>query len=471
MVFSSIQFLFVFLPLFLIVYYFAPARFRNAVLLSGSLAFYLYGTWNTPLDIVLLLGSVGCNYLLARGMARFTKQKKALLILGIVLNFAALVVFKYADFLFASLQTALDNLLPNLPFTFPQWNLLLPLGISFYTFQAVSYLTDVYRGTIPAEPSILRYGTYMCMFPRLVSGPIATYQTVQKQLNHRRMRLPLIDAGIKDFTVGLGLKVLLANQLAGLWNDLNTIGYNSISTPLAWMGIVGYSLQLYFDFAGYSLMAVGLGKMLGFTLPHNFRHPYMATSMSDFWRRWHITLGSWFRNYVYIPLGGNRKGTWCTIRNLLVVWLFTGLWHGASWNFVLWGLLLFLLIALERFVFRGFTDRHPAIGHLYMIVVIPLSWALFAISDFGELGVFFERLFPFLPGEPINVFEGDFLKYAGIYGSKILIGLLCCTPLVEKLYHKGKDTLWGAILLLAVFWASAYCLYRGMNDPFMYFRF
>lgn len=470
MVFSSIDFLFVFVPLFFTLYFIIPQRFRHACLFVGSLAFYTYGTWEQPLYILLFLCSALINWFIGIRIQK-GRHRKAWLITGLIYDFGWLVVFKYAGFLFSSAQAVLDKVWPSSGIVLPGVDLILPIGISFYTFQIVSYIADVYKRSYDAEPSLLKLSTYLYMFPQLIAGPIVTYSHMKDQLDRPTISLARVDEGLKDFTYGLGLKVLLANRIGSLWTDISSIGYDSISTPLAWMGIVAFSFQLYFDFYGYSLMAVGLGKMLGYDFPHNFRHPYIAKSMTEFWRRWHITLGSWFREYVYIPLGGNRKGTFCTVRNMLVVWLFTGLWHGASWNFVLWGAVLFALLMLEKFLLKPILDKYPVIGHSYMILVIPLTWLIFAITDFSEMGIYFERLFPFLPGEPINVFEGDWLKYGKMYGVLLLIGLVFSTEWPEKLYHRFKDTVWGTLVLLAIFWGSVYCLYIGLNDPFLYFRF
>lgn len=472
MVFSSIPFLFVFLPIFLAVYYLFPAKLRNLILFLGSLVFYGYGTLENPLHFVLILASIAVNWIIALLMNAVEKGRKLWLVLGLLYNFGWLFVFKYANFIFSAVQSLLDVAWPLSGIQLPAIDVVLPIGISFYTFQIVSYLVDVYRRTVPAEGSIVRLGAYLCMFPQLIAGPIVTYSSVAKQLRRRTLRLSAIDEGFKDFTLGLGYKVLLANRLGGLWNDVQAIGFDSLSTPLAWMGIIAYSMQIYFDFYGYSLMAVGLGKVLGFSLPENFCHPYMSTSMTEFWRRWHITLGSWFREYVYIPLGGNRKGPWRTFFNLFVVWAFTGLWHGASWNFVAWGLSLFLVIALEKYLIGGFLNRFKFFGHLYMILLIPLSWLLFVITDFEQIGVYFTRLFPFFQNSVVgNVYPDDYILKAEAYGIFLLVGLVCCTDLPVRVYRRLKDTVWGVLLLLAIFWGSVYCLYMGMNDPFLYFNF
>ena len=470
MVFSSLTFIFIFLPVFFAVYYLLPARHRNHWILLGSLAFYAYGTIDEPVAFFLIICSVAVNYAAGIGMGKHERRRKLILTIALIYNFGCLFVFKYLNFLAFSVSDLMNVFVPTSGEAAPIVHLLLPIGISFYTFQIVSYLIDVYRGDIPAERSPVKLGTYLCMFSQLIAGPIVTYPTVSERLSKREITLAGVNSGLMDFTVGLGLKVLLANQIGRLWSDVGTIGYESISTPLAWLGIIAFTLQIYFDFWGYSLMAVGLGRMMGFELPQNFNHPYTALTMTDFWRRWHITLGSWFREYVYIPLGGNRKGSGKMVRNMLIVWLLTGLWHGASWNFVLWGLLIFLLIVIEKFWTGDFFSRKPLFGHIYMALVIPLMWTVFAVTDFTKLGVYFGRLFPFF-GTGINVYAGDFLKYGKIYGILLLVGFLFCTKIPQKFYTKIKGSVLGTVLLLIVFWASVYCLYIGLNDPFIYFRF
>ena len=287
----------------------------------------------------------------------------------------------------------------------------------------------------------------------------------------RTHNIKKVEDGLKTFTIGLGYKVLIANRLGGLWGEIADIGFDSISTQLAWMGIFAYSLQLYFDFCGYSLMAIGLGRIMGFELPKNFDYPYMSVTMTEFWRRWHITLGTWLREYVYIPLGGNRKGKAAMLRNTFVVWLLTGLWHGASWNFIIWGLVLFAIIMSEKFWTGKFLNKYKLVGHCYMILIIPLTWLLFAVTDFHQLGIYFRQLFPFFKEENAAVFEQDYIKYWDIYKKFFIAGLIFSTRIPEMIYKKIKDSLFGIVILLVVFWMSVYCMYKGMNDPFMYFRF
>lgn len=468
MVFSSLEFLFLFLPLFLLVYYLLPLRGKNIFLFVGSLVFYGFGiSWNIYY-MALIIASVILNFLAAEGIEHCRRKKrikdrevsekrsageKIILVLALCYNFGLLLFFKYAGFFIE--------------------NIVLPIGISFYTFQITSYLIDVYRKKTRAEQDMVRLGAYLTMFPQLIAGPIVNYSEVYKKLRKRKISLIGCSHGLQIFTLGLGFKVLLANQLGNLWEDIQTIGYESISTPLAWLGILAYSLQIYFDFYGYSLMAVGLGKLLGFHIPDNFKRPYMSLSMTEFWRRWHITLGRWFREYVYIPLGGNRKGKGRQFFNMLVVWLLTGLWHGANWNFIFWGLFLFVILCVEKAGLLKVLERWKLLGHLYMCFLIPVSWTLFAITDFGQLKIYLLRLFPFLAehGSQAAVFAGDFEKYIGMYGIGLAAGILCCTGLVEKVFMKWRNKFWMSILLLIIFGASVFCIYRGLNDPFLYYRF
>ncbi len=463
MVFSSLEFLFIFLPAFMLLYGFTPPAYKNAVIFACSVIFYGMGV-KSPVYIVLFLLTLLLNFIIGQFIKDFPKYKKIWLITGIVFNFWWLLFFKYTGFAFENINALFRSELPVK-------DIILPIGISFYTFQNVSYIIDVYRGTAAAENNIVNYGAYISMFPQLIAGPIVTYQTVAEQLKERKHTIFKVEEGLKTFTIGLGYKVLIANQLSGLWNDISMIGYESISTPLAWLGVFAYSFQLYFDFWGYSLMAIGLGKIMGFELPVNFDYPYLSLTMTEFWRRWHITLGTWFREYIYIPLGGNRKGKTRQIINTLAVWLFTGLWHGASWNFVLWGLVLFALIITEKFWTGKFLNKYKALGHCYMFLIIPVTWLIFAVTDFHELGIYFKRLLPFIPQEKSVVLDGDYIKYLKIYWKFFVAGILFSTRIPHKLYERFKKTLVCAVILLAVFWGAVYCMYKGMNDPFMYFRF
>lgn len=471
MVFSSIAFIMYFMPVFFLVYYILPASYKNAWLFLASLGFYYYGVRGNPGYLLLMIMSVVVNFVAGKLIeAQKTRRaRKAWLVVGIVYDLGWLILFKYLGFLIENLNALFGAM--HVKVQLETWNLILPIGISFYTFQIISYLVDVYRRETKAEKSLVSLGTYLCMFPQLIAGPIVNYHLIQEQLHKRKHSMEKVESGLKVFALGLAYKVLLANRVGHLWTEVTAIGYESISTPLAWMSIVAYSLQLYFDFYGYSLMAIGLGRMMGFDFPQNFNNPYMAVSMTDFWRRWHMTLGGWFREYVYIPLGGNRGGFAKTVRNMFVVWLLTGLWHGASWNFVLWGLLLFVLLFVEKAGLGKVLERHKALGHIYMILWIPLSWLVFVITDLSQLGIYLQKLFPFFGSTGTVLFQGDYLKYGKTYGVYLVIGILFATGVQEKLLKKNKNRLWVILLLLALFWASVYCMYLGMDDPFLYFRF
>ena len=471
MVFSSIAFIMYFMPVFFLVYYILPASYKNAWLFLASLGFYYYGVRGNPGYLLLMIMSVVVNFVAGKliEVQKTKRARKAWLVVGIVYDLGWLILFKYLGFLIENLNALFGAI--HVKVQLETWNLILPIGISFYTFQIISYLVDVYRRETKAEKSLISLGTYLCMFPQLIAGPIVNYHLIQEQLHKRKHSMVKVESGLKVFALGLAYKVLLANRVGHLWTEVTAIGYESISTPLAWMSIVAYSLQLYFDFYGYSLMAIGLGRMMGFDFPQNFNNPYMAVSMTDFWRRWHMTLGGWFREYVYIPLGGNRGGFAKTVRNMVVVWLLTGLWHGASWNFVLWGLLLFVLLFVEKAGLGKVLERHKALGHIYMILWIPLSWLVFVITDLSQLGIYLQKLFPFFGSTGTVLFQGDYLKYGKTYGIYLVLGILFATGVQEKLLKKNKNRLWVILLLLALFWASVYCMYLGMDDPFLYFRF
>ena len=449
-VFSSLPFVLLFMPLFFGCYFLVPKRLKNFVLLVGSLAFYFVGTIDTPYHFILFIGSILMDWTAGIGIEKYPRRKRLLLILSITLHLLYLCTFKYADFLLGELGVS-------------------AVGISFYTFQGISYIADVYRGKIKSEKSLLDFAVYIAMFPQLIAGPIVTYEAVADRLRDRRVDRRGVLHGLAVFVFGLGLKVLLANPVGKLWSQACAIGFESLSTPLAWMAVLAFSFQIYFDFFGYSLMAMGLGEMLGFRLPANFDHPYTSCSMTEFWRRWHITLGSWFREYVYIPLGGNRRGKCRTVLNLLIVWLLTGMWHGAGYTYLLWGLSLFFLIFCEKFFIGGFLQRHRAVGHLYMLLLIPLTWAVFAAEDVSQLGVLLSRLFPLFGQE--TLYPHDWLKYLTQYAPFLAAGALLSVKFPYRLLKRIKNKAIIALLLSAVAAGSLYCMYRGFDDPFLYFRF
>lgn len=468
MVFSSLTFLFCFLPAFLLLYFLVPVSWKNGILFAASLFFYFYGVREHPFYLLLMLLSVLVNYGAARGMAACRRKKGRFrwLTAGMTWNIGCLFVFKYLDFLSGNMNVLMEK--AGLGIQIPYFRLVLPVGISFYTFQISSYLIDVYRRKVRAEHSLLILGTYLCMFPQLIAGPIVTYSQVNRQLKSRVHSFGNLEEGLREFTIGLVLKVLIANRVGNLWNQVNAIGFDSISCPLAWLGIAAYTFQIYFDFYGYSLMAKGLGRIMGFDFPDNFQDPYLSCSMTEFWRRWHMTLGSWLREYVYIPLGGNRKHLY---RNLFCVWMLTGLWHGASWNFILWGLILFLLIVLEKWKLLKAFDRWPLLGRVYMILAIPLSWLIFAVGDLKQLSIYLWRLFPLYHASGNVVYSGDFMKYGTLCFWPLTAALLCCTGVVRKLYETKKYTFIMTLGLVLLFWACVYCMYMGLDDPFLYYQF
>lgn len=444
MIFSSIRFLFVFLPVFCMVYYITPSKWRNVILFVGSIVFYACGE---PRYVFLLLASLVLNYGVARLLEKQGKIKKFAFAVGILLNIGLLVIFK---------------VLPD--------SLGLPLGISFYTFQSLSYLIDVYRGEIQSQHSFICMGSYICMFPQLVAGPIVMYQEIEKDIKQPQVTMELVDAGLKDFTVGLAMKLLLADRLSIFWNELSTAGYESLSVSLAWMGAISYSLQIYFDFFGYSMMAIGLGKMLGFHIPRNFDHPYQAASIREFYRRWHITLGRWFAKYIYIPLGGSRGTKLQTVFNLFVVWILTALWHGVGMNFLLWGMMLCVVIMLEKlFPIAKKGVLISTLQHGYVLFFIVISWVCFAITDVHQLMVYLGRMFGLLDGTYANLTV--FYAACSKYGLTILIGLVIALLPVKKLYEKGKNSWIGMICLTILFWVSVWYVVVMGNNPFLYFRF
>lgn len=455
LVFSSLEFLFRFLPVFLAAFYLTPPRYRNVTLFAGSILLYACAQ---PQYVLLLLAVTALNYLVgiraeAAAGIRHRRKRRAVMLGWLLLAGAAdlgiLVFFKIMG---------------------ASGNLALPLGLSFYTFKLVSYQADVFRGRIEAEMSFWRFASYICMFPQITSGPIMRYEDASGSLRGERVLPEQFAEGLRLLVLGLAAKVLLADRLGILWNDIRTIGFESISAPLAWLGAFAYSLQLYFDFQGYSLMAAGMGMMLGFPEIKNFNQPYSAVSVSDFWRRWHMTLGSWFRDYVYIPMGGNREGTGRLVRNLLIVWLLTGLWHGNGWNFVLWGLVLGGIIIAEKLTYGSWLKRRKVLSHIYVLVLVPLTWMIFAITDLKELGIYFARLFPFFGiGQTLNA--GDVWKYLSLYWPFLLAGAVCCVPALEALYEKWKKTWPAAVLLMLLFWAAVYRLSISAGNPFLYFSF
>lgn len=463
MIFSSLEFIFIFLPILLIIYYITPNKYRNYVLLFGSIIFYFIGVKDHQAYMLLLAISVIINYFIGRLIGKNKKYSKIMLIFGIIYNLSFLFVFKYYDFVVSIISKISTKEIKTL-------NLTLPLGISFYTFQVIGYLIDVYKEKYDPEKSILNFSTNMIFFAKIISGPIVQFDDMKKQLEGRPYKLSKFIQGVRYFIVGLGLKTIIADNIGIMWNDILMIGIESISTPLAWLGIFTYAFEIYFDFWGYSVMAQGIGKMFGIDIPDNFNLPYLSKSFTEFFRKWHITLGTWFKNYIYIPLGGNRKGTIRTLLNLFIVWVITGLWHGANWNFIIWGIFIWILIVNEKLWLKKYLDKYPIIGHIYMIFFIPLTWTIFNITNLSQLNIMFEKLFPFFGSNEV-IDNLDFVKYIKDYGILMIISLICSTKLPKNLIE-GKEYNWIEIVaLLAIFWLSVYLLYTGLSNPFLYFSF
>lgn len=467
MLFCSMEFIFIFLPIVLIIYYMAPAKYRNIILFLASLVFYIYGERQY---VYILLIDLVVNYVAALGIEKLqNKRKRKWLLAGTLLfDSSILFVFKYLGFAIQNMNRLLQE--ENAAWSIRAVELLLPLGISFYTFQLASYVIDVYWEKVSAEKNFIRFGTYLCMFPQLIAGPIVKYSDMSTQLKQREYRLEDMEEGAKLFTLGLASKMLLANEMGAFWNKVQVIGFESISTPMAWLGAISYTFQIYFDFNGYSLMAMGLCRMLGFTIKPNFDKPYLSKSLTEFWRRWHISLGTWFKEYIYIPLGGNRGGKW--VRNLFFVWLLTGIWHGADWNFLLWGCFLFLVLLLEKTIYLKPLEKSKVLARIYMAILLPVSWMIFAITDLRELGIYLGRMFGIgevtLSGNILNTEIITAFKSCGI---QWILCILFILPFPAKWYEKHKNSKICIIVLLCLFWASVYQIMYTKSNPFLYFRF
>ena len=406
MVFSQLTFLYYFLPIVMIVYFFASDKIRNVLIFITGLLFY---SWGEPFYVCLMLLSTAIDYTAGRLMAKYdddNKKRKICLIVSVCMNVGLLAIFKYSDFLIDSFNGVFGTSITNpvvlvnkalnslYPFGLNEKRVELPIGISFYTFQSMSYTIDLYLRNIKVQKSFLNFASYVSLFPQIVAGPIVRYEDVANELESRTVNIAKISAGIGLFVKGLAKKVLLANNIGMVWTQIKAMDYSTISVATAWLGIIAFAFQIYFDFSGYSDMATGLGKMLGFEFPKNFDHPYISKSISEFWRRWHITLGSWFRSYVYIPLGGNRNGNFKTYRNLFITWALTGLWHGASWNFILWGLFFGVLIIIERLGFGKILEKLPsAVSMLYTFVMVLFGWVLFDTDTLADAGRYYAAMF------------------------------------------------------------------------------
>lgn len=464
MVFSDSVFLFMFLPLTLAVYYAVPFAFKNTVLFLTGLLFY---AWGEPVYVLIMLLSTAIDYCAGRLMDRFDSNKnirKATLLVSVVMNLSLLGIFKYGSFFIGSVNGIFGSAIPDpgLP---------LPIGISFFTFQSMSYTIDLYRRNIKVQKNFIDFAAFVTMFPQIVAGPIVRYEDVSAQLACRRIDLSSMSDGITRFVCGMCKKVLIANSIGALWTDVKAQDYASMPAATAWLGIAAFTLQIYFDFSGYSDMAIGLGKMLGFDFPENFRYPYNSKSIAEFWRRWHITLGDWFKSYVYFPLGGSRGSTAATTRNTLIVWLLTGLWHGASWNFILWGLYYGVLIILEKFVFRRLLERTPsALRHILTMLAVVFGWVIFEITSPASELEFVKAMLGF-GGSFANSFTLNALhNYAVTFIAAIAISTGIPLKMCKKLPEKRADTL-SLVGEAAGMTACIACLVDSGYNPFLYFNF
>lgn len=483
MIFSSITFLLFFLPVTLIAYYLAGNRLRNFVLLLASLFFYAWGEGGY---VVVMLVSIALNYIVGRLLActRDKKSRTALLACGVFVNLALLCFFKYSNWLAEIIADLFPGIEATDIFSEPVH---LPIGISFFTFQALSYIIDVYRNNIESQKSLLRLGLYIASFPQLIAGPIVRYRQVAVQIQHRLHNFKLFSSGVERFVIGLSKKVLIANPLSAMADQIFSLQYSNLPAEVAWLGIICYTLQIYFDFSGYSDMAVGLGRMFGFEFPENFNYPYISRSIQGFWRRWHITLSTWFRDYLYIPLGGNRKGPLKTYRNLFIVFLLCGIWHGASWNFVVWGLIHGSFLALERRVLKTWLQKTPTFfRHLYTMFIVINAWVFFRIERLPDALDYCKALYFLSENTDQATRMSIFMEIDGVFLGALFLGLLFSTPIFSylkaKVSNRQADSAASRYITLAqpvlksvtIFSLLYLCIsFLAVNayNPFIYFRF
>lgn len=466
MLFSSSVFIFAFFPIVLALYFLIKNRtYRNFILCLFSLVFY---AWGEPKYVLLMLFSIGFNYALALLMSKFKRKKKIIFIIDVIINIALLVFFKYWDFGILSINNIFNT---NIPLA----NIALPIGISFYTFQIMSYVIDVYRGEVAVQKNILKLATYISLFPQLIAGPIVRYETIEDELTNRKETFNDFVIGLQRFILGFGKKIIIANNMALIADTIYSKPMDSLGTGLVWIAAIAYAFQIYFDFSGYSDMAIGMGRMFGFKFLENFNYPYVATSIQGFWRRWHISLSTWFRDYVYIPLGGNRcsKAKW--IRNLIIVWFLTGLWHGASWNFVVWGLYYCLLLILEKTLLKNFWNDIPKVlGWILTMLLVLIGWIIFRIENLNDALVLISRLFVYKSSDWSGVLFNNFDLMVSI--PYILLALLISFPFINNYLEKFKKKNFFCegivyVLCLIVFLISISMLLSSSYNPFIYFRF
>ena len=465
MVFSSITFLFYFLPIVLAIYYIAPKKYRNVILLISSLLFYFFGEPKYGIIMVISIISIYFHGIWIE-KAKNTKYKKIPLISGVFISIAVLFYFKYFDFLIENINLWLDKKIDL-------FGIILPIGISFYTFQMISYMVDVYRGDAKVQKNFVKLATYISLFPQLIAGPIVRYTTIEEQLENRTYSFEKFSLGIRRFVIGLSKKVLIANILGELVKVFGT--YNDGTVLFYWLYAIANMLQIYFDFSGYSDMAIGLGKMLGFEFLENFNYPYIASTITDFWRRWHISLSTFFRDYVYIPLGGNRVSKIKWIRNLLVVWFLTGLWHGAAWNFIIWGLLFGVLLILEKTIFKNIIEKIPQIiKHIFVLLIVMISFVIFSGNKMEDIIMQILGLFGIGTAGVVSTVSIHYLKS---YLIILLVGIIGSTPLIKKLAEKLENkfpkiiNIAEILLITALLILCTSYIIDGSFNPFLYFRF
>ncbi|MEG0050729.1 MAG: MBOAT family protein [Terrisporobacter sp.] len=471
MIFSSLVFLFAFLPVVLIFYYLCNDKLKNVVLLLASLFFY---AWGEPQYVFLMIGSIACNYIFGLKVdSNNIKEKKLWLIASVIFNISLLGIFKYSNFFVYNINNIFNiNLnIPEIP---------LPLGISFFTFQTMSYVIDVYRKQGRAQKNILDLALYISLFPQLVAGPIVRYETVDEQISTRTHSMNKFSDGVNRFIIGLGKKVIFSNQLGLIADGVFAAQVSNLSTLEAWLGIICYTLQIYFDFSGYSDMAIGLGKMFGFEFLENFNYPYISQSVSEFWRRWHISLGSWFRDYVYIPLGGNRVSPFKQYRNLFIVWSLTGIWHGANWTFMAWGLYYGILIALEKAFLDKLLKKLPKVfRHIYLVLIVMIGWVFFRDENIVQASEFIKVLGG-IGSHPI--YNNSFVSYISESGYIVVLAIIFATPIVPKIksvlelnYKKLVESRFAYLLhslfLMIIMFVIVVILVNSTYNPFLYFRF
>ncbi len=458
MIFSSITFLFYFLPIVLILYFVVPQRFRNFVLMLFSLLFY---GWGEPKYLIFMMISICLGYLIGLALEKTDElnKRKMLLILALFVNLGMLGYFKYANFLIENVHAVTGIKISTLKVT-------LPVGISFYTFQILSYVIDVYRKDTKAQRNIVNLATYISMFPQLIAGPIVRYTDLEHQLVERSYTWEKAEEGIRRFVIGLGKKVIIANQLGELCSVFAKSQEPSVL--FYWINALAFMLQIYFDFSGYSDMAIGLGRILGFEFVENFDYPYISKSITEFWRRWHMSLGTWFRDYVYIPLGGNRKGAKRQIINIFVVWALTGFWHGAEWNFLLWGLYFAVILIIEKNFLLKKLNSSKVWGHVYTLFLVLIGFVIFNVTGLAEIGTHFGNMFGF-GGLPIS--SPETIYYMKSYLPCIVMGVVGSTPLMKKVFVKWKGSFVETVFLVVLFLLVTASLVNGSFNPFLYFRF